>query len=84
MIKLLITKFKVKTVYKDGQKKFIPIQKKTFLGFGWWTDCPEWSGLEEGFKAERALGLDTDSTLTHIREFIDEAGPSLNNEYYND
>ena len=83
-MKIIDTKFKVRTINKDGRKKFVPIQKTTFLGFGWWVDCPEWMKRERNIAVEKSLGMDSDSTLTHIRAFIDTNDPNPRNEYYNE
>lgn len=82
------TKYKVKTVETRGaggivRRKFVPIQKTSFLGFGFWKECAEWDSIEQQKEGEKFLGLDTDTTLTQIRQFIDERSP-VKNEYYND
>jgi hypothetical protein len=83
------TKFKVKKVDvidANGviRKKFIPIRKTTFFGFGFWKECSEWAEIEKRIAEEKFLGMDSDSTLTHIRALIDENDPSPRNEYYNE
>lgn len=82
---MIKTKFKTKKVVVNGKTKFVPIVKKTIFGFGSWKECKEWTGIEKKFEAERVLDLDSESTLTHIRSFIDErTRDPLKNEYYND
>ena len=66
------------------QKKFIPICKKSLFGIGFWKECEDWKATEEQIAGEKYLGLDTDSTLTHIRAFIDKNDPNPKNEYYNE
>ena len=86
-MKIIDTKFKVKKVIVDGQKKFVPIQKTTFLGFGWWVVPKDWEEISKRIESERALNrslnMDSDSTLTHIRAFIDKNDPNPENPYYN-
>ena len=65
--------------------KFVPIRKKMLFGNGFWKECKEWEGIEKKLSDERYLGLDSDSTLTHIRTFIDENVPAAPvNEYYHE
>ncbi len=76
-------KYKVKKVIVDGQSKFVPIRRKSILGIGWWSECKEWAKIEKQLDGERHIGLETDSTLTHIRSFIeDRTDVQLKNEYY--
>ena len=76
--------YKVKKVTVDGQNKFIPIRKKTVFGIGVWRECEEWSTVEKQLNGERNIGLETDSTLTVIRSFIDDRPDvELENDYYN-
>ncbi len=84
---MFTVKYKVKKVAVKGEdgvmeKKFIPLRKKAIWGIGFWTECPDWKDTEEQIAGEKYLGMDTDSTLTHIRKFIDDVNPK--NEYYND
>lgn len=86
---MITTKFKVKKVVTRNaagvlEKKFIPIRKTTFCGIGFWKECPEWAEIEKRMAEEKFLGMDSDSTLTHIRALIDENDPSPRNEYYNE
>lgn len=48
-------KFKVKKVIVDGQKKFVPIQKTTIFGLGWWVVPKDWEEIEKRIEGERAL-----------------------------
>jgi len=80
---MIDTKFKTKKVVVDGINKIIPLQKKTLFGFGFWTECKGWKEVEMAFKSEKLLGLNSDSTLTQIRNFIDKRNPNPKNEYYN-
>ncbi len=79
--------YKVKkvTVLENGEvkKKFVPICKKSLFGFGFWRECSEWEEIEKKIAEDKFLGQDSDSTLTHIRAFIDENDPPVpTNEYY--
>ena len=86
---MIDTNFKVKkveTVNANGvvTKKFVPIRRTTIFGIGFWKECKEWSGVEKQIADDKFLGMDTDSTLTHIREFIDAHDDAPKNEYYNE
>ncbi len=86
---MITTKFKVKKVEAydaDGvmQKKFIPIRRTAIFGIGFWREIPEWEEVEKKIEGEKFLGLDSDSTMTHIRTFIDENDPNPRNEFYNE
>lgn len=83
-MKFIDTKFKVKKVIEDGQTKFVPMQRTTFLGFGRWKVAPDWEEVQKRIAGDRSLGMDNDSTLTHIRAFIDKRDPNPKNPYYND
>jgi len=80
---MIDTKFKMKKVVVDGCNKLIPMQKKTVFGVGFWKECEEWNEIEMKNNAEKLLGLNSDSTVTQIRKFIDKRDPNLVNEYYN-
>jgi hypothetical protein len=84
---MIAVKYKVKKVKSydaNGvlRTKFVPICKKSLFGIGFWRDCTEWENIERKIEGERYLGLDADSTLTHIRKFIDEK--TCKNEYYHE
>jgi hypothetical protein len=87
---MITTKFKVKKIETrnaDGvmEKKFVPVRKTMIWGMGFWRECPDWEEVEKKMEGEKFLGLDSDSTLTHIRAFIDENDPAAPvNEYYNE
>jgi hypothetical protein len=87
---MITTKFKVKKVEThnaDGvlEKKFVPVRKTSIWGIGFWRECKEWDKIEKQVAGDKLLGLDSDSTLTHIRAFIDENDPAAPvNEYYNE
>lgn len=83
---MIDTKFKMKKVVVDGCNKLIPMQKKTLFGFGFWKECEEWKAVAEQNHGEKVLGLNSDTTVTQIRKFIDQRDPAvlLRNEYYND
>ena len=86
---MITTKFKVKTIETrnaDGvvEKKFVPVRKTMIWGIGFWRECKEWEKIEKQIEGEKYLGMDTDSTLTHIRAFIDENDSNPRNEYYNE
>jgi hypothetical protein len=81
-------KYKVKKVEAlddDGvmQKKFIPLRKKSIWGIGFWTECEKWQEAEKQLAGEKFLGINSDSTLTHIRKFIEYDDPNPPNEFYN-
>lgn len=80
---MIDTKFKTKKIVVDGCNKIIPMQKKTLFGFGFWTECKEWKAVASKNNAEKVLGLNSDTTVTQIRKFIDKRNPNLENEYYN-
>jgi len=86
---MIDTKFKVQKVITRNaegvlEKKFIPLRKVTFWGIGFWRQCPEWEGIEKRMVEEKFLGMDSDSTITHIQTFIDKNDPNPRNEYYNE
>ena len=83
---MIDTKFKTKKVVVDGVNKIIPMQRKSLFGFGFWKECEDWETVAAQNNGEKSLGLNSDSTLTQIRHFIDERDPAvlLQNDYYND
>jgi hypothetical protein len=87
---MFTVKYKVKKVVARNEhgileKKFVPIRKTAIFGIGFWRECAEWEGVEKKISDEKFLGIDSDSTLTHIRAFIDENDPvAPTNEYYNE
>ncbi len=83
---MIDTKFKTKKIVVDGVNKIIPMQKKTLFGFGVWKECKDWKAVSANNEAEKVLGLNSDTTVTQIRKFIDKRDPAvlLKNDYYND
>ena len=82
-MKLIKRKVSLKVVRKDGKKEFVPTRTITVCGIGWSHVPKEWKAIQERLRAERELGLDDDSTLTHIRAFNDKTDPNPTNPYYN-
>ncbi len=74
--------YKIRKVKVDGIIKFVPMRRKTVLGFGSWKIDPDWNAAEEALAAEKLLGLNDDSTLTYISKFIDKRAPKTHNKFY--
>jgi len=81
---LINTTTSLRTVYKDGVKTFVPVRKTTICGIGWWRIPKDWEAIQKRLKEDRDLGLDSESTLTHIKVFNEKIDPDLSNPYYND
>lgn len=82
---MLQTKYKVMKVKRDGVYKFIPMYRVSFLGFGKWKEDPDWAAAQKNAAEERFLGLETDSTLTQCRAFIEKKDiTNIRNKFYED
>ena len=76
-------KYKVMKVKRDGVNRFIPMEKRMFLGFGKWKECAGWQEAQKNAAEERFLGLETDSTLTQCRAFLDKQDlTNIDNKFY--
>ena len=77
------TKYKVMKVKRNGVYRFVPMVRTSFLGFGKWIEDPGWAVTQRNAAEERKLGLETDSTLTQCRAFIERKDmTNLNNKFY--
>ena len=79
------TQYKVAKVKVDGVRRFVPMRKTSFLGFGKWEIDPEWNDAVQNRNEERFLGLKTDSTLTMCHAFVNQRKEKeLKNRFYNE
>lgn len=77
-------KYKVVKVKKDEVNTFVPMIRKSIMGFGKWVECAEWKATEKKLSEERFLGLDPDTTLVAARKFVDARNPNIKNRFYNE
>ena len=82
-MKLFNRKVSLKAVRKDGKKEYVPTRTITVCGISYSYVPKEWKEIQKRINAERGLGLDNDSTLTHIKAFNNKTDPNPANPYYN-
>ena len=76
------TEYKVVKLKVDGMNSFVPMRRKSILGFGRWKIDPDWAAEEKRLAEEKFLGMEGDSTLTHVRGFINKRQPDQTNKFY--
>ncbi len=81
----MVIQYKVQKVKVDGVFKFLPMRRKSILGFGKWIVDPDWAGIVKNSAEEAYLGMETDSTLSQCRAFVAARDGSIDrNKFYND